>query len=168
MAFINVWTYILKTTKIILRKHVFCAILFVGSMLKQFIERLSVDMGYEQPLDANEDGSYSLRLEPDIDVTLKESPDLMIMFYTKVAELPVRSTEEYLLKAMCANLFGRETGGAALGLDREAKRVVLLDFLSESQNYRVFHDRLEDFVNYVEAWRQETIEFSEQQNEAEG
>lgn len=132
-------------------------------MLKQFVEQLKQDMGLEQALDANEDGSYSLRLEADIDITLKEDPDSVIMFYTKIAELPSHNAEEFLLKTMIANLFGRETGGAALGLDNEAKRVVLLDFLPEEHNYRTFHDRLEDFVNYADAWRQETTEFSEQQ-----
>jgi hypothetical protein len=133
-------------------------------MLKQFIEQLSIDMGFEQALDANEDGSYSLRLEPDIDVNLREGTDQAIMFHSKLAELPVHNTEDFLVKVMIANLFGRETGGAALGLDNEGKKVVLMDFLLNEENYRHFHDRLEDFVNYVEAWRQETLEFSEKQN----
>jgi Tir chaperone protein (CesT) family len=136
-------------------------------MLKQFIEQLSSDMGFEQALDANEDGSYSLRLEPAIDIHLQESSDATIMLQTKVAKLPSRKTEEFLLKAMIANLFGRETGGAALGLDKEGKEILLLDFLLEEKNYRVFHERLEDFVNYADAWRQETIGFSEQQDEVE-
>jgi len=138
--------------------------LHTNIMLKQFIEQLTLDLGLEQALDANEDGSYSLHFEPDIDVTLREHSDSIILFNTKLGLLPSHNVEEYLLKTMTANLFGRETGGAILGLDNEGKRVVLLDFLLEEQNYNVFHERLEDFVNYAEAWRQETIDFSEQQN----
>ena len=133
--------------------------------LKQFIGQLSTDLRFEQALDANEDGSYSVRLEPDIDVTLRENLDSTILLYVKLAELPTERTEEYLHKAMVANLFGREIGGAVLGLDNEGKRVVLLDFLSEGMTYRLFHERLEDFVNYADAWRQQTIEFVE--NEVE-
>lgn len=132
-------------------------------MLKHFIEKLITDLGFEQDLDANEDGSYSLLLEPDIDITLKETSEAFIKFQTQVAELPTSNTEGYLTKLMVANLFGRETGGAALGVDSEGKKVVLVDFLVEEQDYRIFHDRLEDFVNYAEAWRQETIEFIEQE-----
>jgi hypothetical protein len=135
--------------------------------LKQFIEKLSIDLGFEQALEANEDGSYSLRLEPEIDVTIKEHGEQNILFYTKVADMPQMHAEDFLLKTLAANLFGRETGGAMLGLDREGKKVVMLDLLIEEQNYHTFHDRLEDFVNYVDAWRQETVEFSEQHNEAE-
>jgi len=136
-------------------------------MLKQFIEQLSIDMGFEQALEANEDGSYSLRLEPDINVILKEGENQSVLLYAKVAELPTHNTEEFLVKLMTANLLGRETGGAALGLDNEGKRVVLLDFLVEENNYRRFYERLEDFVNYVEAWSHETIEFSEKQHAEE-
>lgn len=136
-------------------------------MLKQFIEQLTIDMGFEQALDANEDGSYSLRLEPNIDITLRESLDSTILFYTRVTELPSINRENYLLKAMIANLFGRETGGAALGLDSEGKKVVLVDFLPEGRNYRMFYERLEDFANYAEVWRDETIEFIEQQEAGE-
>lgn len=134
--------------------------------LKQFVERLRQDLGFEQALEANEDGTYSLRLEPDIDVTLKEDPD-SIMFYTRLAELPSRNQEAFLTQAMIANLFGKETGGAALGLDNEGERVVLLDFIASGLTYKAFHEKLEDFVNYADAWRQETREFSKKQHEAE-
>lgn len=134
-------------------------------MLKQFIEQLSTDMGFEQALEANDDGSYSLLLEPDIDITLRENPNQGIVFYTRVVDIPSKKTEAFLLKAMRANLLGRETGGGTLGLDEEGKKVVLIDFLSEDLTYREFHDKLEDFVNYTEAWRSETAEFIEKQEE---
>lgn len=136
-------------------------------MLKQFIDQLSTNMGFQQPLEANEDGSYSLRLDPDLDITLKESGDNAILFHTQLAELPARNREDFLLKTMVANLLGRETGGAALGLDREGKKLVLVDFLSDHQDYRAFHERLEEFANYAEVWREETREFVEQQQDAE-
>ncbi len=62
---------------------------------------------------------------------------------------------------MTANLFGRETGGGILGLDREGKKVTLLTFLSEGLSYRDFRDNLEDFLNYADAWKAETTEFVE-------
>lgn len=127
--------------------------------LKEFVEQLSTDMELEQALEAKEDGSYSLRLEPNIDVLLRENSSLAIRFQTTIADLPKHQTEDYLLKAMTANLFGRETGGSALGLDAEGKKVVLVDFLAEHETYRAFYERLEEFVNYAEAWRRETVEF---------
>jgi hypothetical protein len=135
--------------------------------LKQFIEQLTIDLQSEQALDANEDGSYSLHLEPDIHVTLKEAGNAYIMLHTRVADFPPNDVEQYLLGTMIGNLFGRETGGALLGLDKEGKQVVMLDFLPQEMNYRTFHECLEDFVNYTESWRQETIEFVKRAKEVE-
>lgn len=104
----------------------------------------------------NEDGSYSLFLEPNLHILLRENAEAGISFLSFLAPLPEENKEEFLLKAMIANLFGRETGGAALGLDREGKKVTLLSFLPQQLNYRDFHDLLEDFVNYAEAWKLET------------
>lgn len=127
--------------------------------LKQYIEQLSTDMGFEQALEAKEDGSYSLRLEPNIDVILSETSTMAIQFQTTLADLPKTSTEDFLLRAMTANLFGRETGGAAVGLDAEGQKVILVDFLSEHATYPVFYARIEEFVNYAEAWALETVNF---------
>ncbi len=130
--------------------------------LQQFIDQLSTDMGYEQPLESNDDGSYSLRLEPDLDINVKENADDSITMSSSLAQLPSHNSEEFLLKAMIANLLGRETGRAALGIDPEGKQVVLVDFIIDVQGYRAFRERLEEFANYAEAWRQETKEFIEQ------
>lgn len=129
-------------------------------MLKQFVEQLSIDFGYQQPLAANDDGSYSLSLEPDLDISLREISDSCIAFYAPVASFPSSNSEEFLLRLMSANLFGRETGGSCLGLDSDGKKVVLLNFLSGASNYRIFHDCLEDFVNYADVWRQEIVEWA--------
>jgi hypothetical protein len=134
-------------------------------MLKQHIDQLTTDMGFEQPLEANEDGSYSLRLDPDLDINVKESGDATVRLYATLGQLPQRNTEEYLLKTMIANLLGRETGNAALGLDQEGKKVVLVDFFPADLDYKTFHEKIEEFANYADAWSQETKEFIE--NEAE-
>lgn len=127
---------------------------------KQFIHQLSTDMGFEQVLEANQDGSYSFRIEPNIDVTMRENAEAFILFHTLVADLPAQKEEEFLLNAMIANLFGRETGGAVLGVDQEGKKVVLVDSLPSNETYRTFYNRLEDFVNYADAWRLETTAFN--------
>ncbi len=129
--------------------------------LKQYIEKLSTDMGFEQALEAKEDGSYSLRFDPGLDITVRENSESIIQFHTKLAPLPKDRTDEYLMQAMTANLFGRETGETALGLDQEGKHVVLVDFLTENETYHTFYEQLEKFVNYAEAWRQETLDFIE-------
>ncbi len=127
--------------------------------LKQYIEQLSIELGFEQVIEAKEDGSYSLRLEPQLDIVLRENEESIIKLQAVLADLPKQHTDDYLLKIMTANLFGRETGEAALGLDVDGKKVILVHFLLEHESYRTFYERLEEFVNYAEAWRRETAEF---------
>jgi len=130
-------------------------------MLNTFAKQLSTDMGFEQELEAKDDGTYSLRIEPDIEISIIENREGGILFWTKIAELPQNNIEEFLLRVMTANLFGRETGGSALGLDSEGKKLVLQDFLSEQVTYSEFYEHLEDFANYADIWRQRTMESSE-------
>ncbi len=129
-------------------------------MLKQLVEQLKTEMQLDEELIANDNGSYSLILDPELPVTLDESQEAGISLYAVLAPLP-ESCEKFLLKTMTANLFGRETGGGILGLDREGKKVTLLTFLSEGLSYRDFRDNLEDFLNYADAWKAETTEFVE-------
>jgi hypothetical protein len=129
-------------------------------MLKRFLEQLNEDLKLEA-LAPNEDGSYSLRLEPALHLTLKEAAEANITIVSTLAPLPATKIEDFFLRLMCANLFGRETGGAALGIDREEKNLVLVHVLPQL-TYRDFHERLEDFANFAEAWRQEAVTYSQE------
>ncbi|NGX55580.1 MAG: hypothetical protein KR126chlam2_01217 [Chlamydiae bacterium] len=128
-------------------------------MLKRFFEQLSKEMGLAKPLVSNEEGSYSLFLESDLEISLRENAESGITLFTVVAPLPAGKNEEYMLMLMTANLLGRETGGCALGLDKAGKNVTLTTFLSEELNYKQFHEALESFANYTDSWREETTEF---------
>ena len=128
-------------------------------MLKRFVAQLSKEMGFSKRLATTEDGTYELLFEPDLQISLRENADSGITLFTVVAALPAKGTEEYMVKLMSANLFGRETGGSALGLEKDGKSVTLSCFLPEGINYGRFHDCLEDFVNYADSWREETAQF---------
>lgn len=125
-------------------------------VLKQYLDQLCGDMGMTESLAEGENGVYTLHLEPDLDISLSENPESGISLYTVLCEMPEEDREDFLLKAMTANLFGRETGGSVLGLNREGKKLTFSTFLPEALSYRDFHDTLEDFVNYADAWKSET------------
>lgn len=133
-------------------------------MLKRFMDQLDSSSGLRESITKSEEGSFSLDLEPNLHICLSENPESGICLYAVLAPLPEKNKEEFLLSLMKANLFGRETGGAALGIDKEGKQVTFLTFLPEEINYRDFHDCLEDFVNYADAWKVEITEFSEKTN----
>lgn len=128
-------------------------------MLTEFIEQLSNDFAFEKPLAANKNGSYSLSFEPDIAVSLQEIPEGGIFMRTSLAILPEQRREEFMNHLLMANLFGKETGKSFLGLDEEAKNIVLSAFSPPSTTFQDFYSLLEDFVNYAEMWKQEILDF---------
>src|SRR3990167_3817062 len=130
------------------------------SMAARFVEQLRKELGYTDPCTVSGDGSYIIDVEPDLHVSVMEMPEQWRMRCI-LAPLPAAHREEFLKSCMVGNLFGRETGGAALGIDELGESVSLNQFLPIGINYRAFRDAFEDFVNYADAWRRETLVFIE-------
>ncbi len=131
-------------------------------MLKQFVEQLSPFLGLSTPPLPSAEGEWQLILEPSLQISLRENADSGITLTTKIAPLPLHETEEFLQRLMEANLLGKETGRGALGLDKDGKEITFTLFLPASLSYKEFHDSLEDFTNYAEVWRTETIQFAKE------
>lgn len=126
-------------------------------MLQQLIEQISAAWKMEEALVPNAEGLYSLGFEPGLEVIIGEKNSEEIFFFTSLAPLPKKNREEWLIKLMAANLFGRETGGSILGIDREGKKVTLSQWVDEELSFKEFYEFLEDFVNYADVWRQELM-----------
>ncbi len=79
---------------------------------------------------------------------------------------PGNPTEAF--RRLCeANLFGRETGGAILGLEDDFKTVVLRYSTPASElDYRTFETLLEELVNVAEFWQARLVSFREENREA--
>lgn len=133
-------------------------------MLKQFISQLSKELELAEPLEPNDSGFYMLQLDPDLEIFFRENADSGITLWMQLGPLPGEKTEEFLIMAATANLFGKETGQCALGLDKEGKIVTLTSFVSADANYKDFHEKLEDFANQAESWKDEVIHFLEKEN----
>ncbi len=126
-------------------------------MLKRFIEQLTKDLDLEDSVSVDQAGVFSLHFEPQLDVTLKEVSDSKLCLRASLALVPKKDRAEFLERVMGANLFGKETGRAVLGMEKES--LILKQFVLDDLNYGQFRDCLEEFVNYAEAWREETVNF---------
>ena len=60
---------------------------------------------------------------------------------------------------MKANLLGQGTGGAAIGIDSSEKFFILTHTFPFEINYKTFHESLEDFLNYIDFWKEEITSF---------
>jgi len=128
-------------------------------MFNRFIEKISGELELEHPPTPDHSGQYQLILEPNLEIYLRENPATGITLFATLAPLPEKGLEEYLMQAMSANLFGRETGHSALGCDQEGKKVTLRRTLPPEATYQQFYEALEDFANYAESWREDTKKF---------
>lgn len=130
------------------------------ALLKQFIDQLASEVGITEPLAPNEDQSYSFLLDPNLKVDIKEnSQSGMISFFTRITKCPTNKIEDYFLKVMQANLLGHETGGGVIGLDKDGQMMTFTYLFLGPLIYKEFRNALEDFTNYADAWREETVNF---------
>ena len=125
-------------------------------MLEKLITELAEEMSLEKPFICTEDRCYSLNFDPDIEVTLSEV-DKSILCKGTIGTIPQQNTEPFLLSIMEANLFGLGTRGAVIGLDSEAKFLMLSLFFDRNSTYAHFKEKLEDFVSVVDHWRQAAL-----------
>ena len=130
-------------------------------MIERLLERLVKELGIVWPLVPTEEGAYVLEFEPDLSVSVSPYLDQSIRLFCKLAPLPEINAEEFLHRCMVGNLLGRETGGAALGIDDEEKNLCLSYSLPPEISYKEFRDAFEDFLNYADAWRREVLVFVE-------
>lgn len=124
-------------------------------MLNQFVEKLSKTLSLEIPPTSDTKGEFTLSLTPSLTILLKDNPAPGITLFSTLGPLPEKKKDEFTLYAMSANLFGKETGSAFLGCDKEGKMVTLTSFLPFEANYGYFLDSLEEFANYAECWQGE-------------
>ena len=137
-------------------------------MINRFIEQLGKDVDIPVPTHAGNDGCFHLDFDPNLHIRACEYNGQSIGLQCLIAPLPQEKKEEFFLRCMEANLLGNETGGACLGVDNQEAHVVLSLTLSSCGSYKEFRDAVEDFLNYADAWRQETLVFSELNNETVG
>jgi hypothetical protein len=100
-------------------------------------------------------GQYCLPINETLSVWVKElTPGVLLK--TAIGPLSLDSEKETLFAyLMKANFIGQGTGGAIIALDPEEKILTLSLIMSYEVNYRIFRDRLEEFINYLEFWKSE-------------
>ncbi len=72
-----------------------------------------------------------------------------------IGQPPVRNKEDFFLLLMRANFLGQGTGGSVLGMDKEEKYLTLSSIIPYDVDAKRFKELVEDFVNFVDYWRDE-------------
>ncbi len=128
-------------------------------MLDSYMQQLGKDMELEDSLATEVPGVYAIPLDEDLNVLITEIPRGFELTCT-VCDSPNQSLEEFYTQALFANLFARGTEGCVLGLDATGEQVTLSRQIDYEINYQEFRDIIEDFLNSVEFWIDETSAYS--------
>jgi hypothetical protein len=128
-------------------------------MLEAYIQQLAIDLEIDEEIKTEEFECYEIPIEEHITLTIRHHPPGFILF-SSFAPLPQTPSEELLTTLMSANLLGRGTGNALLGLEPKGKTLTLSQVIPYQVNYHEFSDILEDFVNSVDFWYEQVIEFT--------
>ncbi|MBF5059364.1 type III secretion system chaperone [Candidatus Neptunochlamydia vexilliferae] len=105
----------------------------------------------------NKEGFYELRVSPGSLILIRElDPGLFLS--AKILPIPKAKNKEALfIHLMKANLLGQGTGGGAIGIDEKEKFFTLSLTLPFEVDYKTFHESLEDFLNYIDYWKEEIV-----------
>jgi hypothetical protein len=71
-----------------------------------------------------------------------------------VGQAPVEGREAAFAELLAANLFGQDTGGACLSLNRNHDEILLFkEFRADETDYLKFSSALEMFLNRLDHWK---------------
>ncbi len=116
----------------------------------KLLKELNADGAASLPRDLS---TISLECNGTI-IAMTDSPPGLELSAT-LADAPIENAEALFTKLLRGNFLGQATKKACLGLDEEAKHVVISASIPAIRSYREFHDAIEDFVNTVAFWKQE-------------
>ncbi len=107
---------------------------------------------------------YALSLPPETTLFFREEED-GVTIRAKLCTVPSLDKEELFMLLMKANLLGQGTGGAVIGLSEENEELSLSLCLTYSLNDKIFKMAVEDFVNYLDYWKEEIARFQRRAEE---
>src|SRR3990167_5969015 len=127
--------------------------------LDQILDPFYEEFKLGAPPQKDNKGNYPLRLSPAYEISLQElKPG--IFFSSLIMPLSDEKNKEALfIYLMKANFLGQGTGGNVIGIDQSEKFLTLSLRLPFEVNYKTFKESLEDFINYLDYWREEVVLF---------
>jgi len=127
--------------------------------LKRYMDQLATEMEIRDSLESTTTpGTYLFPIDEHTEAEIRED-STGIHLFCAICPAPAQNMEDFLQHAMHANLFGQGTMGATLALDSSGKQLTLSQVIDYNIEYERFKEKLEDFLNAIEMWREEAASF---------
>ena len=128
-------------------------------MLPEHLKKLAEDLDIKEGLKP-QDGGVSIIFD-DAEVFISDA-ESGFQFSSTFCEIPSEQQELFFAKMLRGNLFFQATNGSTLGLDETGLKLLLRYCHPYKCTYRDLKEKLEDFLNTLEFWKEEVK--SHQQN----
>lgn len=122
------------------------------------LQEFKKDMELPQPFQMEGPGVYLIPLDEGLFVKVIDLGNGFTLF-SYVVDVPHEKEEEFFKEALLANLFGQGTKGGVLGLSDDARLLTLTQTIDYDIHYKEFRDIIEDFINAVDFWREEALNY---------
>jgi hypothetical protein len=129
----------------------------LDSILDDFKKQTNIECIKEK-----EKETYTIKIS-DTELITVTNLEVGVHFFSIIAPLISGTKEDFFIHLMKANYLGIGTGGSIIGLDPDEKYLTLSYPIHYEVNYRIFYDKLEDFVNYLSFWRYEIQNYGSRQ-----
>ena len=128
--------------------------------LDRLIENLATELKLEAAPQKDNKGLYQVKIGTSPTVSIKPLEPGLFMT-AQILPIPKEGNKEALyIYLMKANLLHQGTGHGAIGIDPSEKFFTLSYTLPFELNYHTFHEVLEDFLNYIDYWKEEVPKFN--------
>ncbi len=122
----------------------------LAPLLQEFAEALELEM----PIFDEKKRTVQMAISPVHTIDFHELPKGVSMS-ARIGECPPKNKEDFYLLLMRANFLGQGTGKSVIGMDQEEKYLTLSSFIPYEMDFKKFKETVEDFVNFVDYWKDE-------------
>lgn len=127
-------------------------------LLTKLTKELKLD-----PIKENKDKIYELSINSETLITIyNKNP--YIFLRSNISDMPPTKKEDLLIYLMRANLLKQGTEGSKIGLSDNEKTLTLLFRMDYEVEYIGFKENIEEFINYLNFYKQEVIKYKEKIN----
>jgi hypothetical protein len=126
-------------------------------LLSALVQELGQEWELEAPLPQNMPGVFTIPLDEGVTLSFSTAPQGGIYISSAIAPVMKGTEEQLFTQALLANLFGQGTRGAVLGLNENGTLLTLSQLIEYDIDFKEFRDIVEDFINTVDFWRDETL-----------
>lgn len=124
--------------------------------LDKWLTQLGKELDMQEFISQTETNQYVLTFNRGVLVKALQY-DNGYFFKGEIGPCPEKDFDSLFMQLMEANLFGRGTRQAAIGLTDNEKILTLTLELDYNKTYNEFKEKLEDFVTVLEFWKQELL-----------